>query len=247
MSQILITGAATGFGRALAREAHRRGHSVALVDISQGVEAVAQETSGRSLVLDLAEADAVARITRWAPDADVLINNAGIVLKGPFHELTADGLQRLIAVNVMAPLLLSRAYLERFIARGAGTIVNVSSSATYFPTPGLGPYGASKSFLTAMSETLEAETNRRAGVRVLCLCPAGMATDFQSSHGVRNANSGVLMDPADVARWCLGDIEGGATGVRHYGATSHAMHLLRRVLPRRLFVHLTGSLVAKHR
>jgi hypothetical protein len=55
------------------------------------------------------------------------------------------------------------------------------------------------------------------------------------------------MDPAAVARWCLDDIEGGATGVRHYGATSHGMRVLRRLLPRRLFVRLTGDLVAKHR
>lgn len=247
MPQILITGAAAGLGRALAREAHRRGHRLALVDISPGVQEVAEETKGSALVLDLADPDAAARIAHWAPDVDVLINNAGIALKGPFHDLDTEALQRLVAVNMTAPVLLSRAYLERFIARGAGTLVNVSSSATYFPTPGLGPYGASKSFLTALSETLEAETNGLRHVRVLCLCPAGMATNFQTAHGVKNADSGVLMDPADVARWCLDDIERGITGVRHYGAASHGMRLLRRLLPRRLFVHLTGDLVARRR
>lgn len=247
MSQILITGAAAGLGRALAREAHGRGHRVALVDVSPEVEAVAHETGGRALVVDVAHPDAVDRITSWAPAVDVVINNAGVALKGAFHQLSADALQRVVTVNTVAPMLLSRAYLERFIARGTGTIVNVSSSATYFPTPGLGPYGASKSFLTALSETLEAEMKWLPGVRILCVCPAGMATNFQSAHGVKNADSGVLMDPADVARWCLDDIERGVTGVRHYGATSHGMRLLRRLLPRRLFVRLTGDLVAKHR
>ena len=247
MSRILITGAAAGLGRALAHEAHKRGHDLALVDISPAVETVARDTSARALVVDLAAADATARVASWAPDVDILINNAGIALKGPFHELSADALRRLVDINVIAPLLLSRTFLQTFISRGSGTIVNVSSSATYFPTPGLGPYGASKSFLTALSETLESEAASVRGVRILCVCPAGMATDFQSAHGVKNADSGVLMDPADVARWCLDDVERGRTGVRHYGITAHGMRMLRRVLPRRLFVGLTGSLVAKHR
>jgi uncharacterized protein len=247
VSRILITGAAAGLGRALAREAHTRGHDLALVDISPAVEAVARDTNATALVADLASADAATRVTSWAPEVDVLINNAGVALKGPFHELSADALRRLIDVNVVAPLLLSRAYLPRFLARGSGTIVNVSSSATYFPTPGLGPYGASKSFLTAFSETLESEAGAVRGVRILCICPAGMATDFQTAHGVKNADSGVLMDPADVARWCLDDVERGRTGVRHYGMTAHGMRILRRLLPRRLFVGLTGTLVARHR
>ena len=247
MARILITGAAAGLGRALAQEAHRRGHDLSLVDVSPKVEAVARDINAKAFVCDLASADAATQVTAWAPDVDVLINNAGVALKGPFHELGVDALRRLVDVNVLAPLLLSRAYLPGFITRGSGTIVNVSSSATYFPTPGLGPYGASKSFLTAFSETLESEAGGVPGVRILCICPAGMATDFQTAHGVKNADSGVLMDPADVARWCLDDIERGRTGVRHYGVTAHGMRILRRLLPRRMFVGITGTLVSRHR
>lgn len=246
MQKILITGAASGLGRALALEAHRRGHFVYLADVSPDVRQVATESAGESLVVDLAEADAAERIHAWAPDIDVLINNAGIALKGAFHELSRQSLDRLLDVNVRAPLMLSRLYLERFRASG-GTIVNVSSSATYFPTPGLGPYGASKAFLTAMSETLEFEQADLSAVRILCICPAGMATNFQAAHGVRNQDSRVLMDPAAVARWCLDDVARGASGVRHYGVTAHGMGLLRRILPRRMFVRLTGSLVARYR
>lgn len=247
MAVILITGAAAGLGRALAFEARRRGHQLALVDRSPDVHTVAEETGARALVVDLADPSAVDEIAAWAPQIDVLVNNAGIAVKGAFHEIPADRLERLIDVNVRAPLLLARVYMERFRDRRSGTIVNVSSSATHFPTPGLGPYGASKAFLTALSETLEIEAGDSTRISVLCVCPAGMATDFQSSHGVRNEASRVLMDPARVAGWLLDDIEGGATGVRYYGLNAHAMYILRRLLPRRMFIRLTGALVARYR
>ena len=248
MSTVLVTGAAAGLGRAIAIEAGRRGHQLRLVDVSPAVEQVAARLAGaRALVADLAAPDAVDRIAAWAPDADVVINNAGIALKGEFHELPVDRLQLLVDVNIRAPLLLSRIYLERFVARRGGMIVNVSSSATHFPTPGLGPYGASKAFLTAMSETLESEARAHRGVKILCLCPAGMATSFQATHGVRNEDSKLLMDPAIVARWCLDDIEKGRTGVRDYGLSAHAMRALRRVMPRRALVRILGGLVSSRR
>lgn len=246
MKNVLITGAASGLGRALAIEAHRRGAFLYLVDVSPDVRQVAAQLAGKSLVIDLADPDAPQRVHDWAPEIDLLINNAGIAVRGPFHELSGASLDRLLGVNIRTPLMLSRLYLERFRTSG-GTIVNVSSSAGYFPTPGLGPYGASKAFLTAMSETLEAEIASANRARVLCICPAGMATNFQSSHGVQNENSRVLMDPATVARWCLDDVARGAIGVRNYGVTAHGMGLLRRILPRRMFVRLTGRLVARYR
>jgi uncharacterized protein len=246
MSHLLITGAAGGLGRSLAIEAHRRGHQLSLVDVSAGVADVAAATGARYLELDLAGRRAPDDIVAWAPDVDVVINNAGVAVKGAFRELTHEQLERVVDVNVRAPLLLTRKYLEQFHRRGRGTIVNVSSSASHFPTPGLGPYGASKAFLTALSETLESEIGAT-DIRVLCVCPAGMATGFQQSHGIRNEQPQMLLDPDVVARWCLDDIEQGRSGVRDYGRNAHLMRLLRRLLPRRLFVRVVGNLVSRHR
>jgi short-subunit dehydrogenase len=173
MAHLLITGAASGLGAALAREGAARGHRLSLVDISPAVDDVARETGGRATIVDLADRAAAKTIYAWAPDADVLVNNAGIAASSPFSDMSPDVAVRTLMVNACAPMLLTREYLPGFRARGAGTIVNVSSSAAYFPTPGLAPYGATKAFLTAFSEALIVECAAWPGVHVIGFCPSG--------------------------------------------------------------------------
>ena len=85
MADVLITGAASGLGRSLALEGHRRGHRLWLVDVSEAVGDVATQTGGVSLVADLSDPSVYEPIAAWAPDVDVVINNAGIAVKAPFH------------------------------------------------------------------------------------------------------------------------------------------------------------------
>src|SRR5204863_416320 len=123
----------------------------------------------------------------------------GLEARRPAKAPWAAVAMRTVMVNACAPMLLARQYLAGFRTRSSGTIVNVSSSAAYFPTPGLAPYGATKAFLTAFSEALIAECDTWRGVHVIGFCPSGMATNFQRAAGVKNEDSNVLLDPRAVA------------------------------------------------
>lgn len=247
MPAMLITGAASGLGKHLAQEARTRGYDLYLVDVSPMVAEVAAETSARYLVADLIERATFDRIASWAPDIDVLINNAGIATKAPFHEMDLASAEGTVLVNVRAPVILSRIYLERFRHRGSGTIVNISSSAGYFPTPELAPYGASKAFLTAFTEALIAESWDNPNIRILGICPSGMATNFQEVSGVRREHARLLLDPRWVARRIMDDLAHGHSGVRNYGVTTHLFKAVCRFLPRRLYLRAFTFLLRRYR
>lgn len=246
-TEILITGAASGLGEALALEAHRRGHRVHLTDVSPAVEKVAARVGGRHLIVDLSERGAAEKIAAWAPNVDVIVNNAGVAAKADFQQMDPRKAESTVVVNVLAPVLLCRIFLEKFYQRGGGTIVNVSSSAGYFPTPGLATYGPSKSFLTSFTETLIAEGHASAGVAVIGVCPSGMRTNFQAAAGVRNERPQGLLDPGRVASWVLDKMESGRPGIWDYGVSTHVWTLLRRFLPRGLYRRLLGALMRRYR
>jgi short-subunit dehydrogenase len=247
MAHLLITGAASGLGAAIARDASQRGHAVSLVDVQPGVQALAETLGGRALVVDLSDADAAAKIHAWAPEIDALINNAGVATRAMFADMPADKARQTLMVNAFAPMQLSGAYLAGFRARGSGVILNVSSSASYFPTPGLAPYGATKAFLTAFTEALMTECEDAPGVRIIGFCPSGMATNFQKAAGVKNEDSGVLMDPAKVARRVVDLALTGRSGTYDHGPSTHAIKLLRRVLPGGLYRTLMGRMLLRQR
>lgn len=247
MAHLLITGAASGLGAALAREGVARGHAVSLVDVAPSVQQLAAEIGGRALVADLASTEAASQIHAWAPDIDVLINNAGVATRAAFHEMDPDKAVRTVMVNACAPMQLCREYLAGFGRRGHGVIVNVSSSASYFPTPGLAPYGATKAFLTAFTEALITECEGWSAVHVMGFCPSGMATNFQNAAGVKNADSAVLMDPTKVARRLLDLVARGQSGIYDHGASTHVIKFLRRLLPSGLYRTLMGRMLLSQR
>jgi uncharacterized protein len=247
MAHILITGAAAGLGASLAREGTRRRHQLSLVDISPAVERVAEQLGGRSLVADLADPATPEAIYAWAPDVDVVINNAGMATRAMFTDMDPDLAFRTVMVNASAPMLLARLYLGAFRRRGGGMLVNISSSAAYFPTPGLAPYGATKAFLSSFTEALIAECAGWPGVRIVGFCPSGMATNFQQAAGVKNENPGALLDPDRVAQRVIDIIASGQSGMYDYGSSTHAFKMMRRLLPSRVYRLLLGRLMLRHR
>ena len=111
MAHLLITGAASGLGAEIARDAVQRRHSVSLVDVQPAVEELARSIGGRALVVDLADGGAAAKIHAWAPDIDALINNAGLATRALFADMPAERAMRTVMVNACAPMQLCGAYL----------------------------------------------------------------------------------------------------------------------------------------
>lgn len=182
----LVTGAARGFGRAFAEALAERGAAVALADIDQEqAERAARELRARGYralatrcdVADEHEVDdTVARVAGELGGPDILINNAGLHLtkyNQPFSELSRADVRALFDVNVLGIVNCSTACLEPMRARGGGSIVNISSMASYASRS---PYGVSKLAVRGLTIAFAHEF-ASAGIRCNAIAPGLIATD----------------------------------------------------------------------
>ena len=183
----LVTGASSGIGRAAAiRLAAEGARIVALGRSRPALDEVAGRTSGTAIVADLADPEAVERILREAREAaggiDVLVNNAGQGWAGPFRDMEPDVAERLVAVNLLAPVRLARALLPGMLQAGRGAIVNVASIAGHVGVPEEAVYAATKAGLIGFSESLRYEL-RGSGVTVGVVSPGVIETPFFERRG----------------------------------------------------------------
>ena len=160
-ARVLITGASRGLGAALAVRVARRGGRVALVARSEPeITKLVGEIGGDAYPADLARTDGLDELVgRVAADGpiDVLVNNAGVDLTGALTELSPERIEQLIMVNLLAPMLLSRAVIPGMLQRRRGHIVNISSLSGTNTIPGVVPYSTSKAGLTHFTACLRAE------------------------------------------------------------------------------------------
>ena len=160
-ARVVVTGASRGIGAELARALAAHGARVVLVARSrEPLEKLAADLDGEAFPADLTDAAAleplVSRIEADGP-IDVLVNNAGVDLTGTFTELPPEQIERLLFVNLCAPVLLCRAVLPGMLQRRRGHILNVSSLAGTNALPGLAAYSTSKAGLSHFTAGLRAE------------------------------------------------------------------------------------------
>jgi len=182
----VVTGAASGIGKALSRALVHRGATVVLADIDEaGAKAAADDMAagppGRAsgVGLDVTDAEAVATLVeRTAGDhghLDFMFNNAGIGIVGQVHELTLAHWNRAIDVNLRGVVHGVVAAYPVMIGQGSGHIVNTASLAGLLPSPMLTPYGMSKHGVVGLSTSLRMEAAAH-GVRVSVVCPGVIDT-----------------------------------------------------------------------
>jgi uncharacterized protein len=209
----LITGASSGIGADLAREAARDGHDLVLVARRrEAMEALAAElkaTGATSTIMpaDLNKPGAAAALMQDV-DArgivlDVLINAAGFGDNERFDRADPAKLAAMLQVNVMALTELTRLVLPGLVARRRGRVMLVASTAAYVPGPRMAVYYASKSYVLSLGQAIAYEL-RGSGVTVTTSCPGATATEFAGTARAADMPlfSGVfpVMRSADVAR-----------------------------------------------
>ncbi|GLY77314.1 SDR family NAD(P)-dependent oxidoreductase [Actinoallomurus iriomotensis] len=189
----VVTGAASGIGRATALALGARGLTVICADVDE-------ERAGEVGVpyrVDVSDAPAMERFAEWvraehgAPA--VLVNNAGIGIGGSFFDHTVADWRRIVDVNLMGVVHGCLFFGPQLLERGRGHIVNVASAAAYTPTRTLPAYGATKAGVLMLTESLRAELSGT-GVGVSAVCPGFIAT------GIYRAARYAGVDPAEGTR-----------------------------------------------
>ena len=184
----VITGAAQGIGRRTAELLAEQGYKLAVIDLRQPEELVtAIEKNGGEIFAyagNIADESVVAAFAEAVfqrySRADVLVNNAGISLISPAEQTTAADYRRVLEVNLVAPFLLSKAFGEKMLEAGSGSIVNVASIAGLAGVADRAAYNASKHGLIGLTRTLAAEWGGR-GVRVNAVCPGWVKTEMDAA------------------------------------------------------------------
>src|SRR5437870_7149122 len=206
----LITGASSGIGLDLARLFAKDGHDVVLVARSEGkLREIAAELerdfgmTAHVIVADLAKPDAPQTLVAQLPvDVDVLVNNAGFGVLGPFVETDLAKELEMIQVNVVALTHLTKLLLPPMVARRRGRVLNVASTAAFQPGPLMAVYYATKAYVLSFSEAI-ADELRDSGVTVTALCPGPTETGFAAVADMTTArlfNIAKPMGSAEVAR-----------------------------------------------
>jgi NAD(P)-dependent dehydrogenase (short-subunit alcohol dehydrogenase family) len=188
----LVTGAASGIGRATALAAARQGAELFLTDVdAEGLEGTRAEIElaggrvGRAQALDIRDHEAVlalaAAIHADHGSVDVVMNVAGVSTWGTIERLQHSDWQQMIDVNLLGPVSVLEAFVPAMIAAGnGGHVVNVSSAAGLFGLPWHAAYSASKFGLRGVSEVLRFDL-RRHGIGVSLVCPGGVRTPLVES------------------------------------------------------------------
>ena len=213
MRTALVTGASSGVGLEICRLLARDSARVVMVARDEGrlqraARWVQAEVTTAALTLVPADlsvpgsaAALHARVERDVGPVDFLANSAGAGLAGRFADADPVATASIVALNVTGLTDLTRPYLRDMLARRAGRILNVASTAAYLPGPGMAVYYATKAFVLSFSEALAEET-AGSGVTVTALCPGPMATGFPERAGIagtRLLQSPLVMPAAVVA------------------------------------------------
>jgi NAD(P)-dependent dehydrogenase (short-subunit alcohol dehydrogenase family) len=184
----VITGAASGIGRELARALARRGARLALSDVNAPELAETRRLCGgadvRTYTLDVAMRDAVFShaddVRRDFGTAHYIFNNAGVSLVGTFEHATVEEMEWLLGINLWGTIYCTKAFLPAMLAQRDGHIVNISSIFGFLGVPGQSAYNMSKFAVRGLTESLWREM-KGTGVRVTVVHPGGIRTNISKA------------------------------------------------------------------
>ncbi len=185
MKTVLITGCSSGYGLETAHRFHAEGWRVVATMRTPRSDILPQSERMLVLPLDVTDPESIAAVTKAAGSIDVLVNNAGIGLMGALEATPMAKIHEVFATNTLGTIAMTQAVLPQMRTRGAGVIVNVTSSSVLAPMPLVAAYTASKMAVEGFTASLEHEL-RWIGVRAKLVQPGyGPTTRFSQNTDVR--------------------------------------------------------------
>jgi NAD(P)-dependent dehydrogenase (short-subunit alcohol dehydrogenase family) len=243
---VVITGAGSGIGRALAVEASRRGAHLAISDVNEaGLDETvslikaASNAEVRADRLDVADRAAFLAYADTVAEhfgrVNVIINNAGVTMTGDFEDMTLDEFDWIMGINLNGVITGTKAFLPHLIASGDGQVVNISSVFGLVSMPGQSAYNASKYAVRGFSEALREEMLiSRHPVGVTCVHPGGIKTGIaRNGRKTAGQNSAAIdrlfeeklarMSPEKAADIILGAVQRNQARIL-VGIDAHVLH-----------------------
>ena len=243
-TRILVTGASSGFGEALARELASRGYDLLLVARRrEALQALAKELDAEFLAADLASDRSRARVVRAAQDCVGVVNNAGQAGFGDLVEHDLEAEEAIFRTNALALFDITNRLVRTLVDRGEGAILNVGSITAFAPFPHNATYAATKAFVQSFSEALHEELSGT-GVSCTVVSPGPTRTPiWERSDGAALEGVGgpLLWQTAEqVAREA---VDGMAEGRRTVlpGLTNKVASLGYRFTPRTALLPVTRA------
>ncbi len=211
-ARAIVTGAGSGFGRAVSLELAKRGARLILSDVNlETAEETARLAGGgaRAMHVDVRDAQQVKSQVDAAVDAwgglDVVVNNAGVAVVGPVGDVSLDDWHFEVAVNLMSVVYGCHFAVPIMRKQKRGFILNVASAAGLLSAPEMGPYNVTKAGVVALTETLAGEV-RRDGVAVSVLCPTFFRTNIHKSQRSTDHLRGRSEKLVTQAKWTAEEV-----------------------------------------
>jgi len=191
-SRFLVTGGSQGIGAAIVELARAAGHQVVFTGRNQAlIESVAKNTGAVGLRADVAVGDDNARVVDLCLErmggVDVLVNNAGYAYRAEIGAIDISAMRQMFETNVFGLVDITNRIVPLMKSQGLGDIINIASTSGMKGGAGGTPYGASKWAVRGISQCWQAEL-RPHGIRVTCVCPSEVQTNFGGRGGRNNPN-----------------------------------------------------------
>ena len=240
---VLVTGASSGFGEEFARQYAAQGHSLVLVarrlDRLQNLAAALRQQYRVDVVVeqvDLSDIAAIvqlhARLHERGIAVDILINNAGHGLQGPFLDREIDAALSMVQLDIASVTAVTHVFAQDMRERGHGKILLVASLLAYYGVQNFAVYAAAKAYVLRLGEALHREL-KRDGITVTVLCPGMSDTGFAQAaqQKLTPLLQRVIMQPAPVVRAGIRALRSGRMSLVP-GLGNKAVFLLARTTPR---------------
>lgn len=236
----LITGASSGIGWEIAKILSAKGYECVLAARrTDKLSELSQQLQGKSCVeeCDLARPDSARDIFEKHSDAEFIVNCAGVGVFGDFSETELEREREMLEVNVISLHILTKLYLEAFLKKDRGIILNVASSAAFFSGPYFSSYYATKAYVLHLTEAVSYEC-RKTGVRVCTFCPGPVKTEFGKTDAISDGRGAISAEFA-ARKAVLGALQG--KRIIYPNFSTRALVFFSRFLPRTLLLKIVAN------